>query len=68
LTEGEPIVTFTAKPRDTQAFVFGTDWDHGDKVTAVFLGQEYDTILRKTGIILTPARSEQVESIMEYQE
>jgi hypothetical protein len=68
LTEGEPVVAFRARPQDTAAFRFGTDWNYGDKVTAVFLGQEYTTIIRKVGIKLDAGQGEEIDAIMEYQE
>jgi len=68
LTAGEPIVRFKARPKDTQAFRFGTDWDHGDKVIARFLGQQYETIIRKTGIKLDANQGEELDIQLEYQE
>jgi hypothetical protein len=68
LQEGEPRLTFSALPIDTEGTRLGVHWNFGDKVTARFLGQEYQTIIRKVKLRLTDDGREVIESRMEYSE
>ena len=68
LKEGEPRLTFSALPLDVEGTRFGVHWNFGDKVTARFLGIDYETIVRKVLLRLTDDGKETIESRMEYVE
>jgi len=47
LIEARPQRLFIGQPMDTEGLVFGLDWDWGDRVTARFLGNEFEAIVRQ---------------------
>lgn len=66
LAEGEPKVLFTGKAIDTEGTRFGKHWNWGDKVTARFLGQDYESIIRKVQLTLDADRHETIDARLEY--
>ena len=68
LKEGEPLLQFSALPIDVEGTRFGIHWNFGDKVTARFLGIDYQTIVRKILLRLNDDGQEVIESRMEYNE
>lgn len=47
LIEARPRRLFIGQPTDTEGLVFGRDWDWGDRVTARFLENEFEAIVRQ---------------------
>lgn len=66
LENGQPREIFTGRPVDTEGTRFGRDWNWGDKVTARFLGQEYEPIIRKLTIYLDQSGKEHIDTRLEY--
>jgi hypothetical protein len=63
----EPIESFSAKALDTRGTRFGRDWNWGDKVTARFLGREWQTIVRKVALRLDGSGHETIDAVLEFE-
>lgn len=66
MENGQPRETFTGRPVDTEGTRFGRDWNWGDKVTARFLGREYQPTIRKLTIYLDQGGKEHIDTRLEY--
>ena len=62
LEQGRPIERFSAIPVDTEGSRFGVDWDFGDRVPAKYLGEEFETIIRATTIVLDSRGKESIRA------
>jgi len=65
LMEGRPQRLFTAQAVDTDGMVFGRDWNWGDKVTAKFLGQEFEAIVRQVVLSIDGSGKETIDARIE---
>ena len=64
---GRPFRRFGGKLKDTRGSRYGVDWWFGDKVTARFLEQEFDAIVRSVGIRVTADGKEEIDARAEYE-
>ena len=65
LMERRPVRTLTAQAMDTDGSTFGRDWNWGDRVTARFLGQEFEAIIRQVEISLSGNGRETIDAPIE---
>jgi len=65
LMAGRPKRLFTGQAADTAGLVFGRDWDWGDRVTARFLGNEFEAIIRQVILSIDDNGRETVDARIE---
>jgi hypothetical protein len=65
LIKNRPQRIFSAQAVDTEGTRFGRDWDWGDRVTARFLGNEFEAIIRQTILSITSTGREIVDARIE---
>ena len=62
---GRPQRLFTGQAADTEGLVFGRDWEWGDRVTARFLGNEFEAIIRQVILNIDDNGRETVDARIE---
>jgi hypothetical protein len=68
VARGRPLVEFTANGLDVEGTRFGVRWNWGDKVTARFLGFEFQPIVRKVMLRLSEDGRESIDARLELLE
>jgi hypothetical protein len=64
---GRPVRRFGGRLKDTRGARYGVDWWFGSKVTARFLEQEFDAIVRSVGVRVTGDGKEEIDARAEYE-
>ncbi len=65
LIASRPQRIFSGQAADTEGLVFGRDWDWGDRVTARFLGNEFEAIIRQVILSIDGSGREIVDARIE---
>jgi len=65
LLDSRPRRVFSGQAIDTQGTRFGRDWNYGDRVTARFLGLEFESIIRQVIITLDSGGREIIDARLE---
>lgn len=68
LAEGRPRTLFTGTLVDMPDSRYGIDWRHGDQMTAIYRGQQFDVIARAVHVRVNEAGDETITAKLEYQE
>jgi len=65
LMAGRPQRIFRGQASDTAGTVFGRDWNWGDRVTARFLGNEFEAIIRQVILSIDGSGKETIDARIE---
>lgn len=68
LAEGRPRTLFSGTLVDMPDSRYGIDWRHGDQMTAIYRGQQFDVIARAVHVRVNEAGDETITAKLEYQE
>jgi len=67
LDMGRPMRRFGGRLKDTEGARYGVDWRFGDKVTARFLGEEFDAVVRAVSVRVGADGKEEIDARAEYE-
>ncbi len=65
LADGRPRLRFSGSIADTEGTRYGLHWRFGDKVTAVYAGQQFDCVVRAVKVSVDGNGKETVEAKLE---
>lgn len=67
LTDGRPKLRFSGIPVDTEGTRFGIDWNVGDKVTAIYRGYKFASIIRAVSVAVDDSGEESISARFDYE-
>jgi len=67
LAEGKPKITFTGTLLDSAQTRYGLDWKFGDKVTATYLGKQFDGMVKSVEFGVSENKQETIKARLEVE-
>jgi len=68
LSEGRPVIKFTGTLLDRKQSSYGIDWKFGDKVTATYLGKQFDGMVKSITFSVNENKQELITARLEVDE
>ena len=68
LEAGKPRLRFSGNLLDTDQFVFGRDWDFGDRVTVTYRGYQLDGLVRSVRVDVNKRGEENIQARFEVED
>ena len=65
LAEGRPRVKFSGKIVDSEGTKYGLHWRFGDKLSAIYRGQQYDGVVKAVEVKVDSTGKEEIEARLE---